>query len=761
MNKNTLNKLILIFIILQPFIDVIVSIGIRYNNYLSYLGTIIRGLFFIFAIIWLFKNKIDKRVLLFFLLYILIAICYFFIYTDNSIINEVSNIMKIFYLPFMILFFSKYSNKNIDEKLMTILYFIYLCFVIIPWAFGFGFDLSSMYVNKTGYLGLFYGGNELSAVLLCLSFVSIPYIYKSHNYVLKLFMVIFTVMATVLIGTKSLLFGLIIEVIYYFVKYLKKLDKKIITRYLLFVFGLIIVALIIFPYTPIYKNFNTSTSYYDVDSVDDMFSINNIDKVIFSSRLSNLNNINGIYVRSNTLSKIFGLGNTTIVNNKDIELDIFDIYYSIGLFGFIVYVLFMIYVLKKCKLDKKYRFIFWMLMILSCLSGHIINKTMVIIYIALLFGLHEEKDNKTKILLVSNMYPNKSNKSYGIFVKNTKDILDKNGYEVDTVVMHKHYHKIIKLLAYIKLHGLVILKGIFTNYDYIYIHYVSHSSLGAMFIDATDSHVRIVFNAHGNDVVADTIPEYKNVKRSRRYLRHEDKVIVPSKYYYEVMVNEYHVKPEDILVYPSGGVDSNKFKDMNVNIAKSNLGLDKKYKYLGYVSRLEYNKGYDVFIKAINILKDKKEFKNYKIIIVGSGSEEKKLHSLIKLNHLEDLVIIKKSVSQDELVNIYNSLEMFIFPTYRKSESLGLVGLEAMACKDIVIASNNYGPTDYLEDGVNGFFFKPESYEDLALTIERVSKMREEDKLIIKENARNKALEYSDGQSEILLKAFKQEKDDE
>jgi len=132
MNKNTLNKLILIFIILQPFIDVIVSIGIRYNNYLSYLGTIIRGLFFIFAIIWLFKNKIDKRVLLFFLLYILIAIGYFFIYTDNSIINEVSNIMKIFYLPFMILFFSKYSNKNINEKLMTILYFIYLCFVIIP-----------------------------------------------------------------------------------------------------------------------------------------------------------------------------------------------------------------------------------------------------------------------------------------------------------------------------------------------------------------------------------------------------------------------------------------------------------------------------------------------------------------------------------------------------------------------------------------------------------------------------------------------------
>ena len=53
---------------------------------------------------------------------------------------------------------------------------------------------------------------------------------------------------------------------------------------------------------------------------------------------------------------------------------------------------------------------------------------------------------------------------------------------------------------------------------------------------------------------------------------------------------------------------------------------------------------------------------------------------------------------QEYLVNIYNSLDIFVFPTYRKSESLGLVGLEAMACETLVIASNNYGPTDYIKD---------------------------------------------------------------
>ena len=70
-------------------------------------------------------------------------------------------------------------------------------------------------------------------------------------------------------------------------------------------------------------------------------------------------------------------------------------------------------------------------------------------------------------------------------------------------------------------------------------------------------------------------------------------------------------------------------------------------------------------------------------------------------------------VSQDELLDIYNSLEVFIFPTYRKSESLGLVGLEAMACERFLIASKNYGPTDYIIDNKNGFMFKPKNEIDL------------------------------------------------
>ena len=152
-------------------------------------------------------------------------------------------------------------------------------------------------------------------------------------------------------------------------------------------------------------------------------------------------------------------------------------------------------------------------------------------------------------------------------------------------------------------------------------------------------------------------------------------------------------------------MDLEVFREMDKNKVKEELGLDVNIRYIGTVIRIEKNKGYDTLIEAIYMLKELDYMKNTKLIIIGTGDLQKDLDKLIKKYHVEDLVIQKNFVYQDFLVKYYNAFDIFIFPTKRESESLGLVGLEAMACKTLVIGCNLYGPSEYLKDKVNSLTY--------------------------------------------------------
>ena len=213
-----------------------------------------------------------------------------------------------------------------------------------------------------------------------------------------------------------------------------------------------------------------------------------------------------------------------------------------------------------------------------------------------------------------------------------------------------------------------------------------------------------------------------------------------------------------VYVYPSGGVDTTKFKKIDKKEAKKEFSLADKYNYIGFASRFEKDKGYDVFLKAIKELLDKKELKeNDRFLIVGTGSEEDKFNELVEKLNISNYLEVRNMVSQDELVYMYNSLDIFVFPTYRKSESLGLVGLEAMACETLLIASNNYGPTDYVIDNKNAKFFKPKDAKDLANKIIDIRKMNNEEKNKMKKKARETAIKYdSKNTKKIIIDVFKE-----
>jgi len=340
-----------------------------------------------------------------------------------------------------------------------------------------------------------------------------------------------------------------------------------------------------------------------------------------------------------------------------------------------------------------------------------------------------------KILLISNMYPSKENPSYGIFVKNFIKILSNNFDFKNIVIRGREKSKLKKLLNYVVFSIKIIFYGIFKKYDIIYLHYVTHASLPLLLVSYFTK-AKIVLNYHGDDLVRNISFTQKILFYVSKILSNKaDLIVVPSDFFKKRVIEILEVEENDIYVYPSSGIDLELFRPLSKAKNKNKFGFNEDDYVVGMVSSIYEAKGWKVFLDAMCELK--KDILNLKILIAGRGIEEKELLSYIKKKNLDDIVVFVREKTHSELVEIYNALDIFIFPTMLE-ESLGLVGLEAMACGVPVVGSNIGGLTDYIKDDYNGYLFEVASSEEMSLKIKQCIG---NDKLV--QGAVNTALSFS------------------
>ena len=387
-SKKIFDKLIILYIFLQPFIDAITMYQIRSTLNIPSISVVLRGLFLIIIVVWLYKNSKKKHLIYLIIGYFIIDCIYIFFFTSNSLYQEIANLFQIFYLPFVLYFFIKYENSVINDKFIFQIYLVYLNLIIIPYFLFIFVYASDYYVGKSGYYGLFNGGNEISAIILGLMPIAIKYLVGIKNNFLRIITLIETIFCIYLIGTKTILLGSIIVIIYFIFKWLyhnyQKINKKNLVKILILAFLVLLVGYLVLPMTPLYKNIYLALKFFNVNSIGDFANLDVIDNIIFSGRLNILANINEIYIDSSLLVRLFGLGETTLLNLKLVEIDIFDIFYSIGLIGFLIYIVTNILILKKIKIDGTYKFSFILLVIVSLFTGHILTSTCVSLY----FGIY-------------------------------------------------------------------------------------------------------------------------------------------------------------------------------------------------------------------------------------------------------------------------------------------------------------------------------------------------------------------------------------
>ena len=379
--------IIYIFLLISPIIDALTGLQERFNIPFS-IGVIIRGLIMVSAFFYLFYYKKNRNNIYLFILYLIVECIYTFAYLRTSIFAEIKNIIVIFYLPIMVLFFNNYKNERIDKSLIAKVSFIYLFLIIIPFLFGLGFNTYSGADGKSAYLGLFYDGNELSALLILLLPITVKYLFDNKYFLhLAIYLCLYA-LSIILVGTKVLLLGTFIVIMYFACKFIMKFEKK--KRIILYIFLLMFIGLciLILPFTPVYKNLIISMDYYGVKSLLDLFKPKFIDNIIFSNRIKFAFDVFKVF-GSSIIYIIFGIGKTLLLTIKDVEIDIIDIFYSIGVLGTIVY----IYTFGKnvFMINGIYKFSFILLFIISLFSGHVLIKPMVSTFLGVLFILNKEE----------------------------------------------------------------------------------------------------------------------------------------------------------------------------------------------------------------------------------------------------------------------------------------------------------------------------------------------------------------------------------
>ncbi|RHS91748.1 glycosyltransferase family 4 protein [Erysipelatoclostridium sp. AM42-17] len=357
-----------------------------------------------------------------------------------------------------------------------------------------------------------------------------------------------------------------------------------------------------------------------------------------------------------------------------------------------------------------------------------------------------------KILIISNMYPSKKYKHYGVFVRNTAHILENNGYKVSVSALKKKDSKLGKLWGYTVFYLKSILFALFGYYDILYAHYISHCALLVKIIKKMKPNIKVVVNVHGNDVVPEDKHDEKFIPLVKEVIPMIDLCITPSSYFKNIMMEDYQMASSKVKVFPSGGINFDIFQ--HIENAKEKIGLDPDKICIGYIGRYEKRKGWEVFIEAINQLEHKEK---YQFCMVGVGEEQEMANQLISKYNLDSLIKKYPMQTQKDLATFYSAIDIFCFPTYRKSDSLGLVGLEAMACKSIVIASNMAGPTSYIKDKQNGFFFVPRDGKDLKDKIEFILSLNQTQLDQIKNQAYQTAKEYDVNHiSKTLIEIFEE-----
>jgi D-inositol-3-phosphate glycosyltransferase len=181
------------------------------------------------------------------------------------------------------------------------------------------------------------------------------------------------------------------------------------------------------------------------------------------------------------------------------------------------------------------------------------------------------------------------------------------------------------------------------------------------------------------------------------------------------LIEHYQANPERICVSPPG-VDHSVFRPGNKERARARLGLESG-SLVAFVGRIQPLKGVDVAIEAVAAIE------GVRLLVVGGPSGPVGELELTRLQALAALrapgrVTFMAPRPHADIACVYRAADAVIVPS--RSESFGLVAVEAQASGTPVVASRVGGLAYSVADDQSGYLIAGHDPADYATALRRI-----------------------------------------
>lgn len=205
-------------------------------------------------------------------------------------------------------------------------------------------------------------------------------------------------------------------------------------------------------------------------------------------------------------------------------------------------------------------------------------------------------------------------------------------------------------------------------------------------------------------------------ERSIEFIKGMDLLLAISQATKDDAVEKLGIPAEKIVVIHAGiDKEFRRLESVNVKNLKNKYGIENPF--ILFAGGIDFKKNIEGLIEAYAAT-NKNVIKNYQLVIAGKADQQllNKFLSIAEQNGVGGRVICTGFVPKEDLIELYNTTEVLVFPSLY--EGFGLPVLEAMACGANVVTANSSSLKEIAEG--HAVLVNPKSIKSITKGIEKV-----------------------------------------